>query len=129
MDKFFWLELIIPIVITGIFLAATIRLFFGSKVLSYKWGAFLSLFSLLSLFCLWIYVSREVNSFQCFQAYGDLASDPKFCDNPANGFRALIQMPLLIIAWIGFSILVFFKLKKVAPTRGTLLQNELRTKL
>lgn len=111
MDKFFWLEVTLPILITGLFSLAVTSLFRKFQKRGYLWGALHSAIALLFLVFTWIVVCRYANSIQCEAAYGDLASDPKMCDNPAGGMALILQFPLMVIAWISVSVFSLVRLK------------------
>ena len=110
MDKFFWLEVAVPIFLTAVMYSVFKSLLSKFQKSGYKWGILFSIVALFFIVFVWIYASRYFNSIQCEVAYGDLASDPKMCDNPANGISAFFQIPILMIAWISVSVFAFFKL-------------------
>jgi hypothetical protein len=111
MDKYFWAEMLAPMFfLVGLWL--TSQVFFRKyNKRGYRWSAVFSGLALLLMFFVWFFVSRYSNQFQCEAAYGEMASDPKMCDNPAAGFAAIIQIPFLLLAWLMISILAVFKLK------------------
>lgn len=112
MDTFFWLETILPILITGLFSVLLTSLFRRLQKRGYIWGFFLVIFFFLLLVVAWAVVGNYSNDIQCKAAYGDLASqDPKVCDNPAGGIALILQSPFLIVGWISISVFTLLRLK------------------
>lgn len=63
------------------------------------------------MICVWLFISRYTNQLQCEAAYGEMASDPKMCENAAAGLGLIVQIPFLFLAWLTISILAAFKLR------------------
>lgn len=118
MDKYFWAELLIPILFLGGLWLILQSFFRKLNKRGYRWSLVFSVLSLFLMAYVWLHVSRYSNHLQCVAAYGEMASDPKMCDNPAAGFGVMVQMPFLLVAWMAVSIFSFFKLR---PLRTKLM--------
>lgn len=111
MDKYFWIETLIPV-----FFLVVVSLFSQNYLKKrdkrgYHFGFGLAFLGLILMLFTWIIVMRIASQIQCQTAYGEMASDPKMCDNPGEGLLVLIQVPVLVIAWFIFSILNIYKLR------------------
>lgn len=107
------MELLVPIIMTavlGFFAQGWLR---KKDRQGYRFGMALSFFSFVTIVAIWLCVGRYLISIQCEAAYGAASSDPRMCDNPANGIMAIFQMPILLLAWIVISGVVIFRLKPI----------------
>lgn len=111
MNKFFWLEVLLPILLSIILYMAAKTLLSKFQKRGYQWGALFSVVALFLMVIVWLAVSRCVIRIKCEAAYDHFASDPKMCDNPANGILAIVQMPILLVAWISISGIAIFNLR------------------
>jgi hypothetical protein len=104
MNLHFWIELAVPTFFSVIMYFVFKFLLRKLQKRGFKWGLLFSVLSMFLMSLTWMYVSRYTNNLECIAAYGELASDPKMCDNPGRGIMLIFQMPLLILTWLLISI-------------------------
>lgn len=114
-DKYFWLESLIPIFCLICFWLLSQRYLKNTNKRGYLFGFGFSVLGLFFIFCIWFFVIRFSSQIQCESAYGEMALDPKMCDNPGEGLLMFIQIPVLIFSWLVISVLSIYKLR---PLRG-----------